>query len=140
LNVNLAITVFRSDALTVDVTPPYWSYRWSVGEAIRKREPIANVDVPRGVLVDVSPWQIDAADIERIILERDGQIVVPILSTLRAKPMTTPLGVRKVLHSGSVLYPCSAFAPDADAVLTAIPDNGTNITKRFTAQELATIR
>src|SRR5437773_7910731 len=98
LNVNLSIGVLKSDALWIDVPPPYWAYRFLVGEAIRKRESIANVVVPRGVAVNVSPSQIDSADIVKVILERDVKRVTPLASSEKPTIMATQLGMKKTLH------------------------------------------
>ena len=60
------------DGLFVAVATPYQTFRFALREAIRKREPIESVPVPAGVLIVVSSSSLDAPDVEKIILERDG--------------------------------------------------------------------
>jgi hypothetical protein len=131
--------VYRSDQLSVTVWPPYWWYRLQIIEALRKREPLDAVALPTSVRIDVFAFQIDAPDIEKVILERNRKVIVPTSSDLHPRAMRTALGAQAVLHEGSVHYPCAAFLPGAEVTITAIPAVGVNVVKTFTPEELTLI-
>jgi hypothetical protein len=132
--------VSYSDELTVLALFPYDTFRLSLLEALRKKEPIGQGEVPLGVRVVVSPSRIGAPDIDKIVVERDGQPVSPIASSLRPKEMVTRLGARERIHAGEVMFPCSAFAPGAVVVVTAIPAIGSNLVKVMQPEELRTLK
>jgi hypothetical protein len=140
MNTHPGEVVFMSDALGVVVTSPYRMFRDGIVEAFRKREPLTGIQVPAGVVVSISPMQIDAPDIVKLIVARDGKEVRPIVSALRPKEFTTRMGVKFVVHAGTVVLPCSAFAPGAAVVVTAIPDHGGNIIKTFSDAELMRLK
>ena len=94
---------------------------------------------PKGVNVYVGPRQIDSADIIRIVVRRDGTIVEPLSSQLAVEILTTRAGTSRALHSGSVTYAVSVFAPGATVSVTAIPETGTNITRVRRSEELGKI-
>jgi hypothetical protein len=100
-----------------------------VGEAVRKMEPTDKIPWPCGATINVSPSRIDGPDIERIVVKRDGVVIEPIRNDLVPTPLTTKLGVTRILHSGSVCYRPSTFEPGAEVIVTAIPVTGTNIVK-----------
>jgi hypothetical protein len=129
--------IVGSDALTVVVAFPYEAYNFALTEQIRKREPIAAVKPDIGVRIVVAPKQIDAPDIEKIIVERDGRPMQPMLNQLTRTAMTTRMGAKAMIHAGSVLYACSAFAPGGDVTVTAVPASGDNFSKTFSSEWLA---
>jgi hypothetical protein len=73
-------------------------------EALRMREPVANVPVSPGVVVTVSRSQIDSPDIVKLIVERDGRTMPPVSITLAPTVLTTRLVAKAVLHKGSATY------------------------------------
>lgn len=133
------IAIHYEEGLLVSLFYPYSSYRFALGEAIRQRESIATVDIPTVVSIHVSPSQIDAPDIVRVIVERNGKVVAPIANTLRPTVFTTRLGAKSLLHSGALTFSCTAFAPGGRVMVTAIPESGDNFEKVFSQTELASI-
>jgi hypothetical protein len=131
--------IHYDDALLVAVFPRYASFRFALSEAMRMREPVSGLEVPRRIRVGVSPSQIDAPDISRVIVERDGKVIAPVVNRLVPTQMTTRMGVKAVLHAGDVEYNCSTVAPGAQVTVIAIPRSGDNIEKTFTQRELAAI-
>jgi hypothetical protein len=129
-------TVFSDNGLSIALEMPYQGYRFGMLEALRKRDPVDAVSVPTFGAIVVSPSTIDAPDIVKLVLERDGKVVPPIVNLLEPSTMTTRLGVKAVLHAGLVTYPCSAFDPDATVRVIAIPAYGENIEVRLPFDEL----
>jgi hypothetical protein len=77
----------------------------------------------------VSPSRIDAPDIVKIVVERDGKVVAPRLSELKPTVLTTRMGAKALLHAGTIIYPCSAFDPDAAVRVIAIPEAGRTLSQ-----------
>ena len=135
------LIVTNSDAIHIAVMFPYAAYRVLLREALRKRESLDTVPVPSGIAVVVSPMQISAPDIIKVIVERDGRTMTPLENRLQPTPMTTPLGAKAIVHAGIVIYPCSAFAAGAgDVTVTAIPESGSNFVQAFASDTLAHCR
>jgi len=133
------VEIVNMEGLVVALRPPYLVFREGISEALRKREPVDRVPLPLGVTISIVPTRIDALDIIKVILERDGKQIEPLASSLRPSEFATQLGAKTTLHSGTIIYPCTAFLPDAKVVVTAIPEIGSNTVKAFTPTELVVI-
>ncbi len=72
---------------------------------------------------------MDAPDIIKVVLKRNGEIIQPNWSTLEPHVFTNKMGASTTLHAGDVEFPCSAFSPDGTVTITAIPESGINIVK-----------
>jgi hypothetical protein len=130
------IILSHAEDITLLISPPYWRYKFGLLEAIRKRADLEIVPLADGVTVAISPSRLDAPDIVKVILERDGQTVTPLMNALKPTPMETRLGAKAILHSGFVTYPCSAFTPGAKVTLTLIPESNSNIVRTFSELEI----
>lgn len=135
-----ALLISYSEELSVIAFWPYDTFRTSLLEAIRKKEPISTGIVPLGVRIVVSPSRIDAPDIEKIVVERDGKTISPIATTLRSTELATRLGAKRMIHAGEVTYACSAFAPGAFVTVTAIPTAGENLVKIVADETLTKLK
>jgi hypothetical protein len=135
-----AISLSSAGGLMVVAFFPYDTFRTSVLEAIRKKEPIGEGIVPLGVRVVVSPLNINAPDIIKITVERDGSSIAPTASSLKPTELTTALGAKKTVNAGEVTFPCSAFAPGASVTVTAIPAIGSNLVKVLSSETLNTLK
>jgi len=124
------------DGLLFTIAFPARLYRFSLSEALRKREPLTSASAPSDVQVDVRPTQIDAPNIEKVILERNGAVVPALSNTLAPHVMITRLGAKEVINGGRLTYPCSAFFPGARVTVTGIPTVGGNIVQGFSDDEL----
>lgn len=51
--------------------------------------------------------------------------------------MTTRMGAKTVLHSGTVLHTCATFASGATVKVTVVSERGGNMVKTVTSDELA---
>jgi len=129
--------VERSDGVTLGWSLPFPQLREDLLDALRKRQPVDAIQARTTSTVYVLPTTINAQNIERIIVERDGQEVPPIASRLKATTMSTALGATVTVNAGEVVFPCSAFAPGGRVRVIAIGAVG-NITKDFTEAELTT--
>ena len=134
------VSVTSHDDLSIDVISRYGAYRRRLFEAFRKREPIEQVQIPTGVQVAVIPSQINSPDIFKVIVERDGVTAEPIANMLKPTEMITSIGAKAVIHSGVVLYPCSAFAAGATMLITAIPESVANFTKTISSEALSKLK
>jgi hypothetical protein len=121
------LIVHQTKALTIFAGSPYAAFR----DAIRRREAPDAIAVPPGFFVSVSPSQVDSPDIMKIVVERDGKEVEPVVNLLQVETFRTSGGGEKRLHAGELVYNCSAFAPGATITVTAIPETGSNIVATF---------
>jgi hypothetical protein len=135
-NAHSSIRISSSDELSISARLPYQAYREAVLEALRRRDPIDAISVPTSASIDVFVFRIDAPDIVKVIVERDGRVVPPLLNQLKPRTLTTALGVTTVLHEGRVSFPCSAFDPDANVRVIAIPGAGSNIVAEVPSDQL----
>lgn len=129
--------VYYSDAILIALSPPNWAYVDRISETLRKRDPVDAIAVPGTFGVIVSPSRINAPDIIKIVVERDGKTVEPLANELVPTPLSTAIGAQVVLHAGRVSYPCAAFLPGARVTITAIPNMGVNVVKVIGQNDLA---
>jgi hypothetical protein len=115
------------DGLLFTVAFPARQFRFSLSEVMRKREPITEASASSAVLIDVRATRIDSANIEKVIVERNGKVIPPLSNSLAPHVMTTRLGAKEVINSGRLTYPCSAFFPGAEVTVTGIPSGGHNL-------------
>ena len=126
--------VTSSAALEIVVSGPLGFFFAEAREHIRKLEPL--VPPPAwspGVHLRISPQQIDAPDIEKIIVQRNGTAVEALRSSLAVRELVSRSGEKRMIHSGEVTYPLSAFEPGVDVTVTviAVPASGSNIMRTF---------
>jgi hypothetical protein len=135
--------VIASDALDIDVAGPVFRLMSDLRERVRKFEALVPSPAwaPEMVIL-VGPKQIGSPDIEKIIVQRNGEIVSPLRTTLSPRVMVTAIGAKQLIHSGTVSYPLSAFEPGAGVSVTivAIPASGANITKTFGSLDLRALQ
>jgi hypothetical protein len=118
------VSIVRREDLTITLSTPYMTYRRALADYLRLGDSRAAVPWIAAGVVTVSPGQIGAPDITRVVVERDGKAVPPLESLLKAMSFTNGSGETAVIHAGDVRFPMSAFAPGASVVLTAAPDTG----------------
>ena len=135
-----SIPIVATNAIDIYVASPYVSFKTAISEAVRKMDSVVEVPYPASVAIVVSPKQIGAPDIEKIVVERSGQIVEPSGNALEMTEMTSGLGVKRVVHAGFVTYPLSAFAAGTTVRITAIPRTGSNFVVMVDGVTLSNIR
>lgn len=104
--------VIRSDALNVSISGPLGLFFAEASERIRKFESLTPPPTWfEGIHILVQPNQIDAPDIEKIVVRRNGVVVPAIRTALRVTEMSTAMRAKRMVHSGEVVYPFGAFDP-----------------------------
>lgn len=126
-----------SDDFDIFVTGPLVTFHFTASQLARRMEPIGKLEVAPEVLVRLSVKTINAPDIDRILLRRGADLIVPLRSSLKPETVETRMGAKKLVHSGELAFPISAFAPGAEVTLIAMPVIGTNVIKRLTPDEMA---
>jgi hypothetical protein len=130
-------------SLTIMVAGPVAKYGFKVSEAVRRfLTTPASAAWDATYSVYITPTKIDALNIERVILQRNGATVAAIASTLKPSVKVTAMNAKAVINEGEVTFPVSAFAPAPGLALrlVAIPTSGDNIVHVFTNKELHSIR
>jgi hypothetical protein len=125
-----------TDGLGVFAAGPATNFMISAREAVRKMEPIDRVAWGHEIVVLVLPRTIEAPDIEKVVVMRDGSIVTPVQSTLAPATLTTAMGASVVVHQGVLTYPLPAFDPGGSVVVTAIPATGRNVVATISERDL----
>lgn len=136
-------SIADSDGLSIFISGPLGNFFAEARERVRKFEPLVPPPVWSAyVQILVSPDRIDAPDIEKIIVQRNGSVIAPIRTALVMRELVTAIGAKRMIHSGTVTYPVSAFEPGAGVTVTviAIPASGSNITRTFDSIELRAIQ
>jgi hypothetical protein len=138
-----AQTVIESDDLSILASGPLFYFFYEGREKVRKFEPLTPAPAwAPGIHILVQPKTINAPDIEKIVVQRNGAVIAPASTTLRVSEMTTRMGAKRMIHEGEVIFPLTAFEPGTDVHVTiiAIPSTGTNITKTFGSLDLRAIQ
>lgn len=135
--------IVRSEALNIVISGPLGQLFAEARERVRKFEPL--IPPPTwspAIHILIDPQQIDAPDIEKVIVQRNGTAVAASRTALVVREMVTRIGAKRMIHSGEVTYPLSAFEPGAGVTVTiiAIPASGSNITRTLGSLELRAIQ
>ena len=137
------VVIEQSGALEIFILGPASYFLATARERVRKFEPVdASLPWPRGVRIVVSPKQIDAPDIEKLVVQRNGAVVAQLGSTLAPQELVTAMNAKRVIHRGEIAFPTAAFEPGAGVTvtITAIPASGSNIVRRLNSLELRRIQ
>jgi hypothetical protein len=135
--------ISQSEALSVLISGPLGYIFAEARERVRKFESL--IPPPKwsdGIHIIVQPKQIDAPDIEKFVVQRNGNVVAPLRTALVVSEMSTRMGAKRMIHGGEVTYPLSAFEPGAgvNVKVIAIPASGSNISRTFSSLELRGIQ
>jgi hypothetical protein len=134
------LSIVRSESLSITLTTPFMGYRRAVAEHLRMREPLAEVPWVDDAVISVAVERLDAPDITKVTVTRDGKDVQPRHSALRPMTFTNGNGESGVLHSGDLRFPMSAFAPGATVTITAVPATGEPVVLTLNSERLAVLR
>jgi len=130
------IPLAKSDQLTVLLFTQLSLLRAELTTKLRKLEPLGDVSPHAGIGIYVAPQRINAPDISKVVLMRNGQIVAPLNSTLETQSLRTALGAVVSKHAGVVEFPESAFAEGARVHISLIPESGENIEIELSPERL----
>jgi hypothetical protein len=134
------VLLHGSDEVDVSLTSRYGVYRLALAEQIRKMESIESTPILAGHMVMVSPSKMDAADFSKVVVQRGGVAVAPLVNELKPTVFKNRMGASTTVHAGTLLFPCSSFTPDNVVSVTLIPESGDNITKTLSLGELRSFR
>jgi hypothetical protein len=118
------VSLVRRQDLTVFLTTPYMSYRRALIEHLRMREALTAIPWIGTAVVSVNPERIEAPDITRVTVTRDGRDVPPARTLLRPMQFSNGSGESATLHAGEVHFPLTAFAPGTAVSVTVHPATG----------------
>jgi hypothetical protein len=122
------ITVPTPRGLSIRIVFPYASYLLQLSEANAKGHSLSDVAPPAPIVaVMVSASKMYAPDIVNILVDRDGKEMKPVANSLAPTEFANRFGAKTVTHSGTVAFPCSAFALGVPVVVTAIAASGVRI-------------
>lgn len=134
------VWVVRRDDLRVELSMPYMTYRRTLAEYLLINRPIKDVPWIAAGVIAVEPSRIDAPDIIRIVVERDGQSVPPLQNLLRPMRFANGNGGEAMLNAGEVRFPMSAFAPGARVTMTAVARTGPPFAMALGESQLQTLK
>ena len=131
-----------SDGLKILLAGPLAQFEADAMQHVRKFEPVTTTAWVPDVSIIVSPERIDALDIEKVIVQRNGVVVPPLRSSLVPQELVTAMNARKTIHAGVVHYSLDSFmhGPGITVNVIAVPVSGSNIVKRFDAMQLRRIQ
>jgi hypothetical protein len=127
------LSIVRREDLVITLTTPFMGFRRALAEHLRMRQPLRDVTWVATVVIVVSPERLEAPDIERLVVERDGRAIGPLKDLLRPMTYTNGRDEKAVIHSGELHFPVSAFAPGATVTIRAVPKDGAEFV--FTLQD-----
>jgi hypothetical protein len=135
--------ISQSEALSILVAGPLGYIFAEARERVRKFESLT--PPPRwsdGIHIIVQPKQIDAPNIEKFVVQRNGNAVASLRTSLVVSEMASRMGAKRMIHGGEVTYPLSAFEPGAgvNVKVIAIPASGSNLIRTFSSLELRGIQ
>jgi hypothetical protein len=134
------VSIVKREDLTVTLTTPFMGFRRALVEHLRMRQPLDEVRWVENVVIAVSPERLAAPDIERLIVERDGQTVTSVQSRLRPMTFTNGHGETATIHAGELHFPAWAVAPGAAVVVRATTKDGTEFVREIPESELRRLR
>ena len=134
------ITVVRRDDLRVILSAPYMTYRRTLAEYLQIDRSIADVPWVPAVVVAVTPARVDAPDITRVVVERDGVATSPLEDRLRPMTFSNGLGEQAIIHGGEVHFAPADFAPGARVTISVVPLTGAPFLMTLDPAQLRTLK
>lgn len=134
------VTIHYQEGLSIWLAGPLSSFHRAATATIRKMEKLESIEWDKGADIVVYPSRIDAPNIEKIVVTRDGQVIDPISNTLTAVEMESRMGAKVKIGAGIVSYSLETFATGAEVVVTVIPASGRNLSKTLKDSDLKKIR
>jgi hypothetical protein len=134
------VSIVRNEDLLVAMTAPYLSFRNSLIDMLRSGRSMNQAVWTNLVIVTVTPRRLGAPDIESVVVTRNNQIVTPLKNALRPMRFSSGAGEEGILHAGDVSFSPSAFAPGGTVVVMLTPRGAEPIVRRFSDDELTTLK
>lgn len=134
------VLLHGSDEVDATLISRYGAYRLALAEQVRKMDPIESTEILAGHMVLIQPSKMDATDFVKVVLQRGGVIIAPLVNELKPTVFQNRFGASTTVHAGTLLFPCSAFTPENVVTITLVPAGGENKTKTLSLGELRAFR
>jgi len=134
------VSIVKREDITITLTAPYMRYRQTLGDYLRIRRSIADIEWIDAAIVHVSPERLEAPDIKTVTVARNGTTVAPLRNALTPMNFIDGNGKSAAIHAGDVRFPVEAFAPGATVVVSALADIGTAFVLTLTGEQLRTLK
>jgi len=134
------VTIVRREDLSIILSTPFMTYRRALAEYLRMEDSLDRIPWIPTAVIAVSPSRLQAPDIVRVVVERNGQPVQPTENLLKPMAFTNGSGESATIHAGEVRFPMSAFAPGATVKITAVPAAGDSFTYELDDSQLGTLK
>lgn len=134
------ITIVRREDLSIVLSTPFMTYRRALAEYLRMNDSLEKIPWIPTAVVTISPSRLEAPDIQRVVVERNGKAVEAAENLLKPMAFTNGNGDSATIHAGEVRFPMSAFAPGASVKITAVPASGDSFTYELDASQLETLK
>ena len=134
------ITIVRREDLSIVLSTPFMTYRRALAEYLRMNDSLDKIPWIPTAVVTISPSRLEAPDILRIVVERDGKEIAAAENLLKPMAFTNGSGDAATIHAGEVRFPMTAFAPGAGVKIAAVPAKGETFTYELDDGQLATLK
>src|SRR5262245_14757563 len=134
------ITIVRREDLSIVLSTPFMTYRRALAEFLRMNESLDKIPWIPTAVIAISPSRLEAPDILRVVVERDGKEIAPAENLLKPMAFTNGSGDSATIHAGEVRFPMTAFAPGATVKIAAVPAKGDAFTYDLDDAQLATLK
>jgi hypothetical protein len=134
------ITIVRREDLSIVLSTPFMTYRRALAEYLRMGDALERIPWIPTAVVAISPNRLEAPDILRVVVERNGKPIPASENLLKPMKFTNGNGDAATLHAGEVRFPMSAFAPGASVKIAAVPASGETFTYELDDSQLGILK
>jgi len=134
------VTIVRREDLSIVLSTPFMTYRRALAEFLRMNDSLDKIPWVPTAVITISPGRLEAPDILRVVVERDGKEIAPAENLLKPMAFTNGSGDSAMIHAGEVRFPMSAFASGASVKIAAVPAKGDSFTLELDDSQLATLK
>jgi hypothetical protein len=134
------VTIVRREDLSIILSTPFMTYRRALAEYLRMEDSLDRIPWIPAAVIAISPSRLQAPDVVRVVVERNGKAVQPTENLLKPMAFTNGSGDSATIHAGEVRFPMSAFAPGGTVKITAVPASGDSFTYELDDTQLATLK
>lgn len=134
------ITIVRREDLSIVLSTPFMTYRRALAEYLRMGDSLDRIPWVPTAVISISPSRLEAPDIIRVVVERNGKEVAAAENLLKPMAFTNGSGDSATIHAGEVRFPMTAFAAGGAVRISAVPAKGERFTYELDDSQLQTLR
>jgi hypothetical protein len=134
------ITIVRREDLSIVLSTPFMTYRRALAEYLRMGDSLDRLPWIPTAVISISPSRLEAPDILRVIVERNGKEIPAAENLLKPMSFTNGSGDSATIHAGEVRFPMTAFAAGGPVKISAVPAKGDSFTYELDDSQLATLK